>query len=183
MKMNEKKLENLLKQADSDMELPSIDAEQLSLTVRRRLQRRKQTFHYGMLAAAAVITVVCVLTVPKYQLYRKERRIAQLEQEIKELALRTESTLAKVEEMLARQQQHQAELRLASYRDPIRQQVEEAAFILIYQADRMMKKYNQKEEAIQYYNQVIEYFGDTPSAETARELLMQIQQKNQPNHI
>ncbi|MHC5161699.1 MAG: hypothetical protein ACYSO4_01035 [Planctomycetota bacterium] len=179
--MNDNKLKKLLKQADASAELTSLDAARLASTARGRLRRRKQAVRYGALAAAAMIAVVCVFSVQKYQSYKKGQRIVQLQQEVEELSRRTEQTLALVEKMLERQEQQDIEYRLASYQDPIRKQVDEAAFILVYQADRMMEKYNNKETAIDYYNQVIERFGDTPSAQTARERLSQI--NNQSNQI
>ena len=179
--MDDTNLNQLLKQADADGELTPLDAARLASTARGRLRRRKQAVRYGALAAAAMIAVVCVFSVQKYQSYKKGQRIVQLQQEVEELSRRTEQTLALVEKMLERQEQQDIDRRLASYQDPIRQQVDEAAFILVYQADRMAEKYNNKETAIDYYNQVIERFGDTPSAETARERLVQIE--NQPNQI
>ena len=185
--MNENKLKNLLKQADTSAELAPLDAGNLASVARGRFRRRKQAVRYGILAAAAMIAVVCVFGQRQYQSYRKERHIARLEQEVQELTERTEATLALVQEMLARQGQQdkirQLNRQLARQENSIQREVDEAAFILVYQADRMAKKYNNKETAIEYYNQVIERFGDTPSAKTARERLTQIQQQNQSNHI
>jgi len=180
--MNEDNLKQLLKQTDEDAELFPLDAGHLSSVVRRRLNRRKQTLRYGLLTAVALITVFCLLSERQYQSWKRQRHIAQLEQEVEELTRRTEETLALVQDMYARQQQ-EPERQSDLYWDPIQAEVDEAANILVYQADRMAEKYNRKDTAIENYNQVIECFGDTPSAETARERLKQIQQKNQPNRI
>lgn len=176
--MNEQNLKQLLKQTDSASQLSPLDADHLNSAVRGRLRRRKQMVYYRVLAAAAMITVVCVFSLQKYQSYRKEQRIVQFQQELKELTRRTEQTLALVQNML-KQQQQQDEIRkanrqLARYENSIRREVDEAAFILVYQADRMAQKYNDKETAIEYYNQVIKNFKDTPSAKTAQERLNQI---------
>lgn len=181
--MREDKLNQLLKQADAENELLPLDAASLSLAVRRRLHRRQRTLRYGMVAAAAIIIVACVFGQRQYQLYQKQRQIVRLQQDIEDLNRRTEQTLALVQEMLTRQQQQDAQRRLVSYQDPIQRQVEETAFILLYQADRMIEKYNDKDAAIDYYNQVIDHFGNTPSAETAHQRLKQIAKQNQPNRI
>lgn len=184
--MSEDKLNQLLKQADKANELLPLDAACLSLAVRRRLRRRKQTLRCGMAAAAAILIVACVFGQRQYQLYQKQRQIVRLEQDIEDLNHRTEQTLALVQEMLARQEQ-QDELRklnrqLTGYENSIQQEIDETAFILVYQADRMMEKYNNKDIAIDYYRKVVEQFGDTPSAQTAKERLIQIEQ-NQPDQI
>jgi hypothetical protein len=185
--MDENTLKKLLKQADSSAELVPLDTGHLASAVRGRLRRRKQAFRYGMAATAAMIAVVCVFSQRQYQSYKKEQQIVRLEQEVQELTVRTEATLALVQEMLARQEQQDKILKLnrqlARYENSIQAEVDEAAFVLVYQADRMAEKYNNKETAIDYYNQVIEHFADTPSAETAKERLSQIKNKNQPNHI
>jgi hypothetical protein len=185
--MSEDKLFQLLKQADTETEVLPLDTASLSLAVHERLRRRKQTLRYGMAAAAAMIIVACVFGQRQYQFYQKQQQITRLQQDIEDLNRRTEQTLALVRDILARQQQ-QDELRklnqpLAGYKNSIRREIDETAFILVYQADRMVEKYNNAETAIDFYNQVIERFGDTPSAQTARERLDKIKQKNQSNKI
>lgn len=185
--MSEDKLFQLLKQADTETEVLPLDAASLSLAVHERLRRRKQTLRYGIAAAAAIIIVACVFGQRQYQLYQKQRQIARLQQDIEDLNRRTEQTLALVQNLLARQEQ-QDELRklnrqLMGHENSIRREIDETAFILVYQADRMVEKYNNAETAIDFYNQVIERFGDTPSAQTARKRLAETEKQNQPNHI
>jgi TolA-binding protein len=182
MKMDDNKLKILLKQADSGDHLTPLDTANLASSVRRRLHRRKTVIRSGMFSTAAMIMVTFILGQRQYELYQKQQQIVRLEQRIEDLNRRTEETLVLAQNLLARQQQ-EVQRQYASYQNPIRQQVEEAAFILVYQADRMKNKYNNAEAAIDYYNQVIERFGDTPSAQTARERLTEIEKQNQPNQI
>lgn len=181
--MNENNLKQMLMQADAGESLVPMDAKHLSRVIRKRVHGRKMLLRSGMFAAAAIIMVAFILGQRQFQLYQKQQQIVRLEEKIEDLNRRTEQTLALVQDMLDRQEQQNTQRKLASYQDPIRHQVEEAAFILIYQADRMLEKYNNKETAIQYYNQVIERFGDTPSAQTARDRLNRMEQQIQPNHI
>ena len=178
--MDKKTLEKVLKQVDASSELAPLDAGHLASAVRGRFRRQKQAVRYEILAAVAMIAVVFVFSQRQYQSYKKEQHLARLEQEVQELTCRTEQTWALVQEMLSRQEQ-QDEMRklnrqIARYQDPIQVEVDETAFILVYQGDRMAEKYDEKEKAIEYYNQVIEHFGDTPSARIARQHLMQINQ-------
>ena len=113
-----------------------------------------------------------------------------MEQEIEQLARQTEATLALVQEVLVWQKQ-QDELRklnrqLARYTHSpgsVKAEVDEAAFVLVYQADRMVDDVNTKNTAIENYKNVIKYFPDNKWAETARQRLKKIQQNNQSNHI
>jgi TolA-binding protein len=181
--MDEIKLKQLLKQADTNAKLIPLDSKRLSRAVRGRVHRRKTVQRYGMMTAAAAVLVVFIVGQRQYQLHQKQLQITRLEKNIEELKQSTEETLALVQEMLQKQKQQDAERQLILARDPIREQVEEAAFILVYQADRMMEKYNNTETAIDYYNQVIKHFSDTSSAQTARQRLSEIEKQNQPDHI
>ncbi len=181
--MNEINLKKQLKQADQMSHLPEVDADSVIVGVRRRLNHRKQTRRYN-LAAAAAIVVLCFFTAQKYQSWQKDRQIARLQQDVQELTRQTEATLAKLEQLL--DSQETALQNVARYSDPeykIKAAVDEAAFVLMYQAQRMTEKYNNKESAAGYYRQVIQYFADTPSAETAKIKLSQLEQNEQPNSI
>lgn len=180
--MNKNHLTRLLKQADSSAEMVPLDADQLAFLVRRRLQRRKQMVRYVMPAAAAILVGIGLLGGQLYQLRQKQQHIVRLEKQVQQLAEQTEATLAKMQQLLDSQEAHLQTV--ARYDDPahkIETAVEEAAFLLIYQAERMAEKYNRPDAAANYYRQVIEYFGDTSSAEIAKERLNKVEL--QPHHI
>ena len=60
---------------------------------------------------------------------------------------------------------------LASIPDPlveIERQYDRAAFVLVYQADRLYKELNLKGSAVETYNRVIDLFPENKWAEVAR---------------
>ncbi|MHC4553615.1 MAG: DUF948 domain-containing protein, partial [Planctomycetota bacterium] len=146
--MDEYKLKQWLKEADAAVSLAPVDAGDVAAAVSRRLVRRKRTIHYGMPVAAAVLVVVGLFGSRSYQAQQKQRQIAQLEQQVQQLTEQTQATLAKIEQLLDDQQ---ASLQKVSrYSDPaykIEAAVDEAAFILMYQAERMAEKYNRPDAA------------------------------------
>ena len=59
----------------------------------------------------------------------------------------------------------------------IDRQVDKAAFILVYQADKLYKELNQTDSAVQAYKEVIQLFPTNQWANVARERLSQIEQR------
>lgn len=179
--MNDQKLKDYLRQADAALLLPPIAAADVAAGVRRRLNRRKHLVRYAMPAAAAILLVAGLLASQSWQSGQKQRQIARLEQQVQQLAAQTEATLAQMQQLLDAQQ---AKLQAVTrYNDPASQietALDDAAFLLIYRAERLEEKYNRPDTAADCYRQVIEYFGDTPSAQTARQRLQKIESNTNP---
>jgi len=99
------------------------------------------------------------------------------------LQARTEATLKLVQEVLE-QDRHQRRLtaletelsRIPDPRREIDRQVDQTAFILVYQADKLYKELNQTESAVAAYKEVIQLFPTNHWADVARERLSQIEQ-------
>ncbi|MHC4456291.1 MAG: tetratricopeptide repeat protein [Planctomycetota bacterium] len=182
--MTEDKIKNLLQKADQTAGHPAPIPDNLTAAVRRRARQR----HFANLtiptATAAIILIafgIWLLTT-KTEIGQSPEKIASLEAQIQLLQARTDAALNLIQEVIEneRKQRRLDELqaRLANIPDPleeIQNQVEKTAFILVYQADRMHRELNQKDSAIQAYNQVIRLFPQTRSAEVARQKLSEIQ--------
>ena len=72
------------------------------------------------------------------------------------------------------------EAELASIGDPIEEvqrQVDRAAFIIVYQADRMYRDYNLVDSAVESYKRAIEFFPGNKWSDVARERLLEIENK------
>jgi len=112
------------------------------------------------------------------------QRIASLEEQIRQLQAQTETTLKLVQEVLEKDRQDRRlaalQAELASIPDPVQEidrQVDKAAFILVYQADKLYKELNQTDSAVRAYKEVIQLFPTNQWAEVARERLSQIEQR------
>lgn len=182
--MNESMLKDYLQQADAAMPLAPVDVADVASGVVRRLNRRKRAIRYGMPVAAAIVIVAGLWGGQFYQSHQKQRHIVQLEKQVRELTEQTQAILAKIEQLLDDQQTRlQAITRTDEPAYKIETAIDEAAFILMYQAERMTEKYNKPDDAADYYRQVIKYFGQTPSAKTAKERLNELELNEQQNHI
>lgn len=184
--MNDERLKELLRQADADVKLGSFDTRALGDGVQRRLYRRKQIRYYSI-AAAAVIMIVCMLSVQHDRSSRRREQVALLQADLQRLKAECEQTQTILQEMLANQKQQDAAIKqryqIVSQGDVMDRQLDETAFILVYQADRLIEKYGNRDVAAEYYRRVIDCFGQTPSAQTARQRLINIDSENQHNSI
>lgn len=188
--MKEIDIKQILSQADDSDLLPEIDPDRLASRVRRKYRYHKQIRRLSVIAAAGVLIISGLFAERQYRLHQNHLQIAQLQQEVKQLSRKAESTLALVQEVLA-WQDRQARIdtlsrQLARYENPantVESQIDETAYILVYQADRMVKEHNLKDAAIKNYRQVIRYFPETQWAETARERLQKLEQENQSQSI
>jgi hypothetical protein len=184
--MNETQLKEKLQQVDRCLTLPAVNTADFTAALHRRLTRRKHTFRLTVPAAAAAVIMAFLLTGQFYRLKSKDRQITQLQNLVRDLSAQTEATLALAQQMLNTQNQSKSTRQYTNSSSPARQiqtTVNEAAFLLIYQAQQLEEQPGRKDDAVDCYNQVIQYFGDTPSANTARQRLKQIKDNNQPNHI
>jgi hypothetical protein len=180
--VTEEKLKCLLQKADQTAGYPAAVSVELS-TVRRRAHRRR-TFNIAapVTAAAAILIAAGIWYLAAGAAEtRQQKKIASLEIRVQQLQARADATLNLVREVLEdqRRQRHLAELEaeLARIGDPlqkVKDEIEKTAFILVYQADRMHNELNQTDSAVDTYNRVIELFGQTRSAQTARQRLSEI---------
>jgi hypothetical protein len=183
--MKEDKIQNMLQRADNAAMSASAPPG-LAAAIRRRARRR----HIGR-RAAAVAAAACIVCgaalwvaseiVSRHKQASEQRQIAALEAQVKELQARTDAALEYVTQVLREEQRKsrldQLEAQLAAIGDPIAEideQMEETAFIMVYQADKMYNEQNLKGSAIRTYKQVIELFGQTKSAQTAHQRLEQV---------
>jgi tetratricopeptide (TPR) repeat protein len=186
--MTEDKIKNLLQRADLTAGGPVPISGNLSAIVRRRAGRRQTINLVARIAAAAVVVIALGIWGFTVKKTRDQQRIITLELQIEQLRAQTDATLKLIREVLdeERKQRRLDELKaqLASYSDPleeIQKQVDKTAFILVYQANRMYRDLDQKEDAIEAYNHVIELFPQSRWAEVARQRLSEIQ-NNQHNN-
>jgi hypothetical protein len=184
--MTEDNIRDLLQKADRMTGGPArlgIDTS----CIRRRAKRRRLVSFAGPAAAAAVLVVALGIWSPGIRPPRptsEQGKIASLETQIKQLQASTDAAVALIHEVLEneRRQRRLAELEaeLASISDPleeIRKQVDEAAFNLVYQANRLYRELNETESAVQTYNRVIRLFPANQWAQVARQRLSEIEKQ------
>jgi len=182
--MTEDNVKNLLQKADEMADRPTPVYINIS-AMRRRANRRRIISIAIPLASSAVILIAVGLwglVARNVKTTNPQEKIASLEMQIKQLKARTDATFNLIQEVLEseRRQRRLDELQaqLTSIPDPleeIQKQVDDTAFILVYQADRMYRELNLKDSAIQAYKRVIELFPENQWAEVARKRLSEIQ--------
>jgi tetratricopeptide (TPR) repeat protein len=187
--VNDQQIRTLLQKADQAAG-PPVYRRPTASGIRRRLrQGRLIRISTPALAAAVVLVatgvgVICLRTPePQPKPPSEPQRIASLETQVKQLQAQTDATLKLVREVLERDRQERRlaalNAELASIPDPMREmdaQVDETAFLLIYQADRLYKELNQTESAVAQYKEVIQLFPKNRWADVARERLAEIEQ-------
>jgi tetratricopeptide (TPR) repeat protein len=152
--------------------------------IRARLRRRRMIVAGFPAAAAAVLLALgvwCVCTRTTEPAPQDERRIASLEEQVRQLQVQTEAALKLVQNVLAQEREQQRldalEAELASIRDPreeMEAQADRAAFALVYEADRFYRELNQAQSAVEVYEQVIRLFPQSRWADEARKRLAEI---------
>jgi TolA-binding protein len=181
--VNDNRIQETLASADKAAGPPSFGCVSCA-DIRRRLRRRHLMVAGPLAAAAAVLLVLglwCVGTGTKEPASQDERRIASLEEQVRQLQAQTEATLKLVQNVLAQEREQRRldalEAELASIRDPmeeIKRQADKAAFTLVYQADRFYRELNQTDSAVESYEQVIRLFPESRWADEARKRLAEI---------
>ena len=182
--MNDDEIKELLNSADAAAGPVSYGSISAAGIRARARGRRIRLFAFPLTAAAVVFLGVGVhlLHRPAPESATNDAdRIVALEEQIKQLQAQSAETQRLVREVLAAEHQKSRiealEAELASMRDPaeeMRQQTNEAAYRLLYQADRFYQELNQRQSAIETYEQVIRVFPDSPWAEEARDRLAEI---------
>ena len=181
--MNDDRLKMLLQDADRRANLhPAMCGGDLAKAVRRRAHRRR-VMRVGLssVAAAVVFAAVGFWVVGGILDERNARQIARLEEKVADLTMQTEASQKFIAELVEREKQSmrllELEAELASIPDPlveIERQYDKAAFVLVYQADRLYKELNLKGSAVETYNRVIDLFPENKWAEVARTRLSEM---------
>lgn len=187
-------IEQLLRAADRAAAAPPAGPADLADRVRCRARRQRSLHAVGGTAAAAVIVLavgVWWLTSPGGPTAEApvvarsqpatQDEVAQLRAEIAALRQEADAALALARQLAAerqRQDQMAALQRVIDGPDAVdevRREMDQAAFTIVYQADRMLRELNLPESAIESYRQAIRLFPDSPSAEVARQRLAELE--------
>jgi DNA repair exonuclease SbcCD ATPase subunit len=184
--MTEDEMKNLLQEADRIAGRPARADVEVS-AIRRRAGRRRLASSAGPVAAAAVLMIafgIWSLGTRTPEPTREQRRIASLESQVRQLRASTDAALALIQEVLEDERRQsrldELEAELAGIRDPldeIQRQVDETAFYLVYQADRLYRDLNETKSAVETYKRVIELFPRNQWAGIARERLSEIESR------
>ncbi len=179
----EDKLKTILQNADRKASPPALLSANLTAVVLRRVRRRRMRI--TIISTVAVILVaagVCISLLTAKSNRNEQQRIAMLEAEVQRLQASTDATLRLINKLMEseRRQKRLADLRyqLAAIPDPLetmQMEVEGAASILLYEADKMSRVPEQQKFALAKYNRLIKLFPDTYSARTAKQRLSEIQ--------
>ncbi|OQA00066.1 MAG: hypothetical protein BWY71_00847 [Planctomycetes bacterium ADurb.Bin412] len=199
--MNEENLKNLLHQIDRTTSPPPIPAG-LAHRVRQKAARQKRWAIAIPSAAAALLVLAATMfiltkneqpaarpipNIEKPSLMAENSsvspaEIARLQTEIDQLKAEADARMKIVQELIALEKKRKTldelERKLASMKDPleeVRQQVEKAAFVLVYQADRKLSEYNLRDSALADYHQAVKYFPDTLAAQKARQKITELE--------
>lgn len=180
--MNDESLKDLLQQADVCSTLPDMDAKKLAASVRHKCRRQQQIRRSVITACTTIVITAMFYGGHVYQARQKQQQIARMQRQIQQLTQQTEAALQLIDEMLIQQNQRDKlaalNRQLAVYTNSsgsVQSEVNEAASVLMFQADQLIKQTARKEAAIKSYRRIIEYFPQTRAAQTARQRLQQIQ--------
>ncbi len=175
--MNEDTLRQLLLDADTGQG-PPIDPAALAQSVRRRLQRRRQSRRF---AAFVVVSLALAGAWPFWKrpihapssVPLSPRQAAMSPQELADLRNDTDARMAAVDEMLRRQ----AVVVVPDRPDPmlaVRLALEQSSLISLEYGQRLEQIEGCKEQARAQYRRVMELFPDSRGAELARRRLDQL---------
>lgn len=155
--------------------------------IRQRIRRRR-LMTAGVSTVAAVLLfaggVLWTLWAPPHVPDAEQNRMESLEIQMGQLRAQTDAMSRLLREAMDRERKERAlaalEAELARIPDPVdeaAQQVDKAAFVLLYHADRLYRELNQAESAVEAYNQVIRFFPKNRWAEVARQRLSEIRER------
>lgn len=177
--MTDQQLRSLLKQGDAlrpPLSIPQTEA--LLSGLESRLARRRSRRRNTAMAAAAVVLVGFGFWLARPS---EQERIALLETQVGQLKQQTDSALALVEEVLTKQKKQDRLIRaqetLAQIPDPLAEMqamADRTAFTMLYQADRLYRELNLRQDAVEVYQRLIGLFPDNRWAKVARERLEEI---------
>lgn len=178
------RIKELLKKADQSVGTPRL-ASVDTVTVRQIAHRRQATHTTIPIASAAVsILAAAFWGLSVRAQTQRQQQIALLQAQIAQLSTRTDATLHLVNEVLEQERRRSEldalEASLAEIPDPqeeLRMQVDKAAFVLVYQADRTYRELNNADSAIESYKRVVQFFPKSQWAEVARKRLAEIENR------
>ena len=193
--MGDDRIEELLRQADRAAGARPAMPPDLAGRVRRLARRRRAVrITTGAVAAALAVGIATAVFMAGphgepapvdntliVDVDNPQDDLVRLRVEFGELRAEAEATLAVARRILDLQSEQKLLAELARIRarpDPVeevRQQMDKAAFIIVYQADRMYRELNLHESAIASYRQSIKLFPQTRWADVARERLAEIE--------
>ena len=173
-------LPQLLRQADREAGGPRPIAGDLPGRVRQLARRRRRILvRNGALAVGLVVTLG-VLLGP--QLRRQQESVSipianssapSLDNEL--LALKAEAESLRAEILAAQPAPARAIPRPVMVTRSVDDELERAAYLIVYQADRYHHELDMPESAIASYRQTIDLFPRTRAAQTARDRLSQLE--------
>jgi tetratricopeptide (TPR) repeat protein len=184
--VSDEQIRSLLQRADQTAGAPSFGPVSAA-GIRTRAHRTRLIRIAAPVAAAAALliaTAVVTLRIRPQPSPPQTQQIASLQEKIEQLQTQTDATLRLVQEVVERDRQERRvaalEAELASIPDPMQEidrHVDETAFVLLYQADKLYKELNRTESAVAAYKEVIQLFPKNRWADVARERLSEIEQR------
>lgn len=180
----EDKIKSLLQEADRMAGHPSPVPANLSAAVRRRANRRHYVHLFVPYAAAALLILtagILTLANKSAKTTQEQNKIALLETQIEQLSSSMKLLNERFEEERQQAELDEMEAELASYTDPlesIEKKIDETAWTLVYNADRLYYELKKTDKAVEIYNQVIKLFPRNQWAQVARERLSEIENEN-----
>jgi uncharacterized protein YoxC len=181
--VNDERIRQLLRNADSDAGPPALGPIRIA-RLRQRVFRRRLVA--AALPAAAVVLIGTAVWNTYFRPHpgrEQEQKIATLETQVRQLQAQTDAVLRLVREVAESDRRERRldalETELAGIGDPMKEierQVDKAAFVMVYEADRLYQQLNQTESAVEAYKEVIRLFPRNRWANVARERLSEIQE-------
>jgi tetratricopeptide (TPR) repeat protein len=191
--MTDEKIKRLLQSADRMAGPPSSAPQNLAYLVRKRALRNRRIKIIVLPAAAVFLLAFLCLSLIYNDMHKPKLtnvQAAQLREQVRELNMKIDAAVKLVSDVLKRQQRLERiaklDAQLARFTDPylqLRENLNKTAYLLLDQADTSYQKFNDVDSAVETYNRIIELFPDTPSAEQAKQRLIEIQRKTINDYI
>lgn len=173
-------LTQLLRQADHEAGGPRAVPDDLPERVRKLAHRRKRLRVQGGVAAIGLMTILGVLIGPRLRGNDAHTTIpaitvaaSTLDDELRAIKVETEKLRAEI--LAAQPIPARVPARPRVVTPTVDEELERAAYLIVYQADRYHRELDMPESAIASYRQAIDLFPGTRAAQTAQDRLGQIE--------